>query len=644
MSFLNPWVLWLGLAAVPLVGAFLLRRYRRRVDVSSVVIYRRMAQMSHVRRRFALPHHLVALLLSILAMAALLMAASHPQGSEIEPRQYIVVIDTSASMGAVEPGHTSNRLGRGVDALGEFVDDLNEHDQLALIAAGPEAGMVVGWTHQHELVPEAAANLSALGTGAGLRDALEIADALCRAPDTTEIVLVSDGASGHVPSTNCPIRFVKVGDTAANLAIVGFTVREADGLGLKEIYLAVHNGSDEAREINVQLELDSILFDVVAFEVEAGSTVEHLRRIPLPPGEVLRAALIDDGEQADALTVDDEAFAVLRPISPVNALLITSFPTTFLAEALRIHPRVALTVQAPEAVDPAAGPFDLIVVDSAYPGDLPEAPRLLVFNSQYERFGFNTSGTVRTPHIIRWSFDDPLFRFVNLDGAHLSAATATTLPDDAQSLADMGDGPLIFAAERDGRSLMFFTFHPDQSDLPLRVAFVNMVANLVEWAQTERHAAGLDMLVTGQRLPSDLSLQLLSTTNPLAPALAPGDEVRESGVLRVMSADGVDRGLVAANLFSPQEAAIEPIQRLGIGAAYGWPESMKAEAFPWWMLAAAAIGLLLLEWLLPLLNWFAGRERKTRRRRLSELTTDASSRNGTSGTEQRTTRATTGGV
>ena len=611
MSYLNPMAFWFAAAAAPLVVAFLIRRYRRHRVVSSVVIFRRMAAHTTVRRRFATPQNLVALLLSLLALCALVLALAQPQGTSIEARNYILVLDVSASMKTVEDGESESRLVRAQQEIEEFVESVNSQDQLALLTSGVSGSVLVGWTAEPDAIVAALPRARAGGAGTGIAETFDIADAMCQFPDSTEIVWISDGAGQPASTTDCPIRFVRVGESADNLAISGFSVREADALGLNEVYLAVHNGSDEVREVPIELKLDETLFEVLVFEVAPRTTLEQVSRVGLPPGDVLRASISADAE-GNTLPDDDVAYAALRPGARVQAVLITEHPRTFLADALSLHPRVDLSIVNPAEIEPNMGPIDLVVIDSAYDGELPNSSHILVFDAEAERFGLNTSGTVTNSDIIRWTFDDPLFRFVTLNGVHLGGARATTLPDGATSLADMGDGPLIFRMPVGESEGLFFTFHPDRSDLPLRVAFVNMVANIVEWAQPIEGLGISASVALGERLGTtseDFSLVPVGEADGLR--LTSTEPIQTPGVYRLETAEGISRGLVSANLFSSAEADLEPSSLLGIGAANGWPEAFSAERFPWWMLAAAAIGLLCVEWLLPGLLALAYRRRRS---------------------------------
>ncbi len=83
-----------------------------------------------------------------------------------------------------------------------------------------------------------------------------------------------------------------------------------------------------------------------------------------------------------------------------------------------------------------------------------------------------------------------------------------------------------------------------------------------------------------------------------------------AGVYELQTADGIARALIAANLFSVEEADLTPAVRLGVGAIPGWPEVIKSERFPVENLMLLALGLLAFEWLLPGLLGFVFRRRR----------------------------------
>ena len=146
MSLGSPLFLGLLALSVPIFVFFLSRRKVKQVQVSSVQIYRVLLTNRPTRRSFSTLRHLLALLLTLMALGLLVLALIDLRGSADGPRDFVVVLDTSASMGAVEDGQSASRWERAVDELEGFIRDLNDEDRVALVTSGPAPAVAVGFT------------------------------------------------------------------------------------------------------------------------------------------------------------------------------------------------------------------------------------------------------------------------------------------------------------------------------------------------------------------------------------------------------------------------------------------------------------------------------------------------------------------
>ncbi|MCX4243111.1 vWA domain-containing protein [Paraliomyxa miuraensis] len=498
MSLAQPWALALALLALPVVVAYFHRRRRTPLRVPSAMLLRVIAgQATPKSRAMAKPRHLLSLLLVLLALTGLVAAMVDLQRDEEHPRNYIVVLDTSASMGATSPGDEQSRLQDAIERLRSAMDRLGQQDRVALITADDKAVVRVGLTEDHARVLEVARDQRPQGTSEGTPAALRIADALCRANDYAQVVLLSDGVGVSVPQGRCAIEHVPVGRIGANVGINALSVREADALGLAEVYLAVGADREQPSEVEVELWLDDQLMEVVPFDLPAEGEVKRLLRVPMPPGRRVTAQLRASEDDEDLLAADDMAWAPRRIGGRVRTLLVTSTRLSFTAEALRLHPRVDLTVIGPTDQTPTES-FDLIVLEAGRPAPaLPQASHVAVFIGHAESspsapgatrapgadLGFSVrEAGVEDAEIVRWSFDDPLFRFVSFDEVQVPKANVLEVGEGQTSIIDSDRGPLAVVAHEDGRELLAFGFVPHESDFVLRVGFVNLVANLVEWA------------------------------------------------------------------------------------------------------------------------------------------------------------------
>lgn len=557
MSPLQPWALALAALAVPVVLAYLHRRRRTPLRVPSAILLRVIAgQATPTSRAVAKPRHILSLLLVLLALAGLVAALVDLQRDEERPRNTIVVLDTSASMGATAPGDDAARLSQAVDRLEQAVGKLGQQDRIALVTAADDAVVRVGLTEDHARVVEVARALEPAGGSDGTVAALRIADAMCRANEHATVVLVSDGVGVSAPSTRCAIEHVPVGRLGPNVGINALAVREADALGLAEVYLAVTADRDAPSEVEVELSVDGMLLEVVPLDLPAEGEVKRLLRVPMPPGRRVTAQLRSPG--LDLLAADDVAWAPRRLGGRVRALLVTDTRLSFTAEALRLHPRVDLSVIGPTDQTPTES-FDLLVLEAPRPAvALPEASHVVVLGAPATDLGvaIRKEGA-EGAEIVRWSFDDPLFRFVSFDDVQVPKANVLEVGEGQTALVDSDQGPLAVMATTAERKVLAFGFLPHETDFVLRVGFVNLVANLVEWAA------------------------------PPAP------------VVTEQEADSF--ALPAA------ESRIDPPTQIAGTARSEWSGPVRTHMAPWRLLSWLAAAILALEWLLPALALGVGR-------------------------------------
>lgn len=557
MSPLQPWALALAALAVPVVLAYLHRRRRTPLRVPSAILLRVIAgQATPTSRAVAKPRHILSLLLVLLALAGLVAALVDLQRDEERPRNTIVVLDTSASMGTTAPGDDATRLSQAVDRLEQAVGKLGQQDRIALVTAADDAVVRVGLTEDHARVLEVARALEPAGGSDGTVAALRIADAMCRANEHATVVLVSDGVGVSAPSTRCAIEHVPVGRLGPNVGINALAVREADALGLAEVYLAVTADRDAPSEVEVELSVDGMLLEVVPLDLPAEGEVKRLLRVPMPPGRRVTAQLRSPG--LDLLAADDVAWAPRRLGGRVRALLVTDTRLSFTAEALRLHPRVDLSVIGPTDQTPAES-FDLLVLEAPRPAvALPEASHVVVLGAPATDLGvaIRKEGA-EGAEIVRWSFDDPLFRFVSFDDVQVPKANVLEVGEGQTALVDSDQGPLAVMATTAERKVLAFGFLPHETDFVLRVGFVNLVANLVEWAA------------------------------PPAPVVAEQE------------ADSF--ALPAA------ESRIDPPTQIAGTARSEWSGPVRTHMAPWRLLSWLAAAILALEWLLPALALGVGR-------------------------------------
>ena len=480
MSFTNPWALALLAVAAPLVYAYLFRRSNEKRPVASTILLRaiRDEQPAAQRARAKVRHRVsLALVLAALVLVLVALVGPKPGGGG---HRYVVVLDTSASMGA--RAADGDRLARAAASVASLASRLGHDDELALVVTGAETGVRVPPTRTHADVVAQARAIAADGAAGDNRDdalAFELADGLCRDAKRTTILVLSDGAGLAAPPVRCQVAHVALGAPAENLGISALAARSVDGMGAYDLHVAVASTATEERDVEVTLTVGGSVVDVLALRVPAGGDAEETVRVTVERGQELTAALGGGapGRGIDALALDDRATVALPDDAPVSVLLVTSRPRSLLAEVLKLHPRVRLTVAPPDAI-PAA-PVHLVVLEHDPAGPLPPAARVVGFGAAPPGAPIALGAAATDLGVVRWDYDAPWFRYVDLREIYIAAAKHVV---GGRAILDSASGPLAATARWEDRELVVIGFGGAQTDLTLRAAFPNLVANLVDWA------------------------------------------------------------------------------------------------------------------------------------------------------------------
>ena len=228
MPFFAPLAL-AGLLFVPLVVAFYLLKLRRdQAVVPSTLLWQRLvadveanAPWQKLRRSLLLLVQL--LLVVILALLAARPFVERPAGLA---RDLVVVVDTSASMQAVDV--TPSRLDAAKQAAIDALRDLPSGGKVSVIAAGRTARVVANGTADLARVKQAILGIEATNAVGDLGDALRLASALAARSGDAEILVATDAALAVPPSgsLDAPLRVLQVGRDAKNQAIVALAVRQ----------------------------------------------------------------------------------------------------------------------------------------------------------------------------------------------------------------------------------------------------------------------------------------------------------------------------------------------------------------------------------------------------------------------------------
>jgi hypothetical protein len=611
-----------ALAAVPLIVILhaLSRRWARR-EVSSLLFWEAAAREAGAAR---LLHSLVrSLPLLLQVLAAALLAFSLSQPLLVRPgfggRGWMVlVLDETASMGALEGQRPRFEEARA-RAL-QAVSALPRGASMCVVAAARGPRLVVPFTDDRSLLARRLRAEQVTDEPGDLRDSLPFALSLRDPRRGDSVVLITDGAFDTLGALDDPpswLHVVALGGPARNAAVTALSLRRAvSGSTGYELFVEVRSfwRQQMSFPLTVRADGEAILTE----------------SLTMGPGEVRRVTAAWDGPRAgsvgarveaeieagDDLPTDDRAYAVVSPAAPVS-VSVEGPPDFFLLRALSALPGV--TVRGAGAGAAAGTPRspgnrqEVTVYNQASPPPLGRGNFILI-SALPPDSGLRAAGSLASPAVTGWDRLNPLMAAVPAGSLVIRGALRLE-GRGFTPLAWSRDAPLILSWQKEDQRVLLLAFSLEESDLALRPAFPLLLANALTWFFPRWLSAEADQTRAGE--PREIPV-------PAGPGLAGTAEVRSPGGARTsLSVDGQSvrftrtekagfyevtaagrSSTFAVSTTSPEESDISPRYapaRAAAGTSDGVSSSIPAPGTSlsplWGILSAAAMALLLAEWL-----------------------------------------------
>ncbi|MBN1876591.1 MAG: VWA domain-containing protein, partial [Anaerolineae bacterium] len=471
--------------AVPILLLYMLRLRRRDVVVPSTLLWQAVLADRHANRPWQKLRRNWLLFLQLWVLLALVLALVRPAlpAPLALHGQLIVLLDASASMQTRLVEEEGTRFDAAVHALRELATTLEAEDRVALIAVGPEPHLLLQGGDAGDLqrvldavVDDALANDIPYHGGGNWPAAAALAAGLASATTTT--LLVTDAAIPEdLPALPGTVRVIVVGDAVPNVGIVALALRRTDTR--LTLFTRLYNaGPATTRTLAVYADGVLIARESVALPAEGD--------VPLTFPDISVAAWVEARlEESDALEVDNRAWVALSEGGQGRVLLVTQ-GNRFLTQALQSLPGVTL-VQATTplmAAEPVEGyrddPYGLWIVDGPVTDTLSGVNQWHIAPDAGTLCGI--PGDIITPTaVVRGKWSHALLQYVNWDDVHIARARYYTPPADAEVLIETSAAPLLWVIARPNVRVACLAFNLHDADLPLRLAFPILTANLTGW-------------------------------------------------------------------------------------------------------------------------------------------------------------------
>jgi hypothetical protein len=600
---------WLFALLVPLIIFYFLKLKRPRQIVPSLVLWRQVLSDQRVNSPFQRFKRNLLLLLQILLLVLLVLAAMQPflRRDAHATARLPVLVDVSASMGALDKAGGRSRLDEAKQRLRERIEGLPADQELCLVAFSRAARKLTGFTNNKTELRDALAALEVEDVAGDLDEALRLAQALARTTPFDRVLVLTDGNLPAKSSFELPfqIELQKLPPAGPNAGITAFNARR---------------GSSGDWELFVQLGItDPAPAATATVELRAGDQVIAQEQVALTPGGTPRLAFRIAGAQGasvravlrpggfDSLGSDNDAWLNLPAVRALDVFVpesLAPFRHALAAlDGLRIFP-------AKDTPSPSA--FDLAISDK--PG---APPALLLCTAGFvpEDAAALVSLAQKSTAAIDWRRDSPLFQHVSLDDVIFMEDPVTAEGKDDTAFANLGyeilahgqHGPLALLRSDGGNARVHFLFHPERSTLPFRVAFPILVANLVQHAQSLAGLSEAAAVTTGV-LPVQNFTAGASVTVRGPSASSRTAHADERGIVAgipaaqigeyTFTAGGATR-TIGASLLSTSETGLATVSevefgdRISVATATATP---RTDHSLWWPLALAGFLVLLVEW------------------------------------------------
>ena len=534
MTFAAP--LLAGIAAaitIPLlVLLYFLKLRRRDVEVSTTLLWKKAIQDLQANAPFQKLRNNILLLLQLLALILALLAIAQPEraGEGGSGQRMIILIDRSASMGALDAGTDADRarLDEAKDQAIALIDSMREPGPFDRGDEGADQAMVIAFDSTAEIIAQLTSDQSALRAAvnsiestdspSSLKEAFRLAQAqrpqrfvedegLDTGP-AFAFHLYSDGrlpdAAEALPGSQDEVAYHVVGSKiASNIGITALRAERAyDDPAKLSVFVGVQSSARQRRTVDCELAIDGRTVSVREITLpgaEAPSAGEGDGRwipgsggvvfeLEQPAGIVASVSLrTGDDPTTDVLEIDNRGWLVVPPAKQTSVAVVTD-GNLFIADALEGMPLARLDLYTPTEfaaamADDRDSSYDVVLLDAWLP-EMPEgrtlpAGRWLVLGSvPTGDSGLIDLGTGDSAQIIVWSRAHPVLQSVTLDALSIIESRSVQLPEasPARVIAETEYGPaMIVLPGPDFRAIVvpfdiMSTNWPFQSSFPLFLA------------------------------------------------------------------------------------------------------------------------------------------------------------------------------
>ncbi|MEM7383382.1 MAG: BatA and WFA domain-containing protein [Verrucomicrobiota bacterium] len=613
-GFLNVPAAWLFLLIPPLVAFYFLKLRRPKARIPSLVLWQQVINDQRVNSPFQKFKKNLLLLFQLLLLLFLILAAMQPFLPARNDRgdRLPLLIDTSASMGALDKPGGRSRLEEAKEKAREVIDGLLRGQEISLLSISDRARQHTGFTDDKRELLEALEAMELHDVPSRIEDGFRMAQALSRSNRFEEILFLSDGNVDSQAALDLPFRvdYRQLEKGGTNLGITACAARRTRS-GDWDVFVEISASGTtdlsglltlEVVEDGASRELEN---KTITASPETGARA--LFRVDGDASSFLRVTI--EADDFDSLPSDNIAYLTLEQSRPLRVLVpesllayrhaLSALPNLELIDPVTAEPGIEADLLFSESEDDID---QLSARVACFIGFVPPALQALVSIEE------------ENSQIVDWRRDAAALQHVDLAEVILIDQVVRAAGADASDFGDAGfeilidgeRGPVLLRSESSEQLTYALLVHTQRSTLPYCVGFPVFVANLVQRAKL------LSGLAESQGPQTGILPELMASAGESFSVRGPGafsskGQADEGGLLKGIAAprsglyrlESAKRSITTgAALLDGKESRLEAGTELQFNeyAVTASEGRVRTDKPLWWPLAFLALGFLLVEW------------------------------------------------
>jgi hypothetical protein len=492
MEFLNltlgQFLAVFGSVAAISIALYLLDRTRRRQVVATLRFWVEPGKAAPVTRRSRIQQPL-SLFLQLLGMFLLLLALAEFQfgGSRNARRDHVLVLDTSAWMGASLPNRTNATLMdlARASAIG-WLRAVPAADRVLVVRADALATPATPWELDRKAVVRAILESQPGVTALNLSQALQFASQLQKGSGSQpgEIVYAGPGrisareantlALPRIPA----LRVLAVDDNIENAGLRSVGARHSSSdTGTWDVLVRVKNYGKSARILNITLNFGNIPQGAKPIQLTPGEEQEIPFSVHTRAAGLVEARLYPK----DAFGADNYASLELPEFRTLPVIVYSDQPEA-LRPALSSDSRVAVDLRRTAQYTPDAPVSGLVILHKFRPESRPHA-NVLWIDPPPEKPPVAITSRVEHPEGLQWIPDQPLTTGLRAHDMQIESTSVFAPSPKDLRIAEVNSGPVIVASVSDDgktRSVVM-GFDPFAGTMRYELTTPLLLANIFRW-------------------------------------------------------------------------------------------------------------------------------------------------------------------